>query len=59
MVNHTTLSSQLAIILCVTPHESAARAAGKVGFVNYTPFPTAPRILSSRHYIFVYFTLDS
>ena len=31
MVNHTTLSSKLAIILCVTPHESAARAAPRWG----------------------------
>ena len=30
-VNHITLSSKLAIILCVTPHESAARAAPRRG----------------------------
>ena len=24
-------------------------------FVNYTPFPTVPRILGSRHYIFVFY----
>ena len=27
MVNYTSLSSELKIILCVTPHESAAKAA--------------------------------
>ena len=40
-------------------HYSAPKA-GKVTYVNETRFPTAPRIiLGSRHYIFVFFTLDS
>ena len=38
----------------------AAPKAGKVTYVNDTRFPTATRILASRHYImFVFFTLDS
>ena len=31
--------------------------AGKVTFVIYTLFPTAPIIIGSRHYIFVFFYL--
>ena len=41
-------------------HYSAPKA-GKVTYVNDTRFPTAPRILGSRHYIFVFlpWTLDN
>ena len=39
-------------------HYSAPKA-GKVTYVNDPRFPTAPKILDSRHYIFVFFTLSS
>ena len=51
--------------LCLPPHAAAARAppiAGKVTYVNYKLFPTAPRILGPRHDILLYFlprTLDN
>ena len=44
------------------PHMSAARAAtkaGKVTFVNYMLFPTAPIVIGSHHYIFVFFYLNN
>ena len=37
---------------------SIAMTIGKMTYVIYTLFPTAPRILGSRHDIFVFFTLD-
>ena len=58
MVYYTTSSSKLAIILCVPWQEQSVPRRGKWR-VNYTPFPKTPRILGSRHYIFVFFTLDS
>ena len=39
-------------------HYSGPKAE-KVTYVNDTRFPTAPRILGSRHDIFVFFILDS
>ena len=48
-----------------TPHpvcRIAASMAGKVTHVNYTLFPTAPRILESRRYFLYFFltwTLDN
>ena len=57
MVNYTVLSSRLEICsVCIATRGSrrAAPKAGKVTYVNDTRFPTAPRILGSRHYFFVF-----
>ena len=59
--NYTVLSSRLEICSVSIATRGSRRAAPKVGkvtYVNDTRFPTAPRILVSRH-IFVFFTLDS
>ena len=61
MVNVILLCPVTGTVVCVfTPHtacRSAAPMAGKVTHVNYTLFPTAPRILGSRHNFFVFFYL--
>ena len=67
MVNVILLCPVTGTVVCVfTPHtacRSAAPMAGKVTHVNYTLFPTAPRILGSRHNffccIFLPWTLDN
>ena len=50
-------------IVCNTKrvsHKNSARTGNVTYYVNYGPFPTAPRTLGSRHdIIFVFFTLDS